>query len=215
MVGPKNGCQHWFSEGLLGNGVDTPPTRSAMCQLGGMMGQWATGMGGIQVGLSCGAVGGQGPWLAGCAKKGNSTPLQWSCLANEVDLPPPRSAMGQLDSMLGEWAAGVGGSQWCDLVDSWANGANWAVAKGTVEVAAFYGAKWLGILVSVVLVGPLTTPVMAGVQEPRLQRAQWCCSWRNGLNPVQIPVAKGTDALSALQAGKQPDVAAASWQVGV
>ena len=69
LGGAKSGCQHWFSEGLLGNGVDAPPTRSAMHQLDGTMGQQATGMGGIQVGPSCGAVGRQWPWLAGCAKK--------------------------------------------------------------------------------------------------------------------------------------------------
>ena len=71
--------------------------------------------------------------------------------------------MDQLDSMLGEWVTGAGGSQWCDLVDSWANGTNWAVAKGTAEAAAFCGAKWLDVLVSIVLVGPLTMPVMSGV----------------------------------------------------
>ena len=115
------------------------------------------------MGLSCGAVGRQWSWLVGCAKKGSSTPSQWSCLANKVDLPPPRSTIDQLDSILGEWVTGAGGSQWCDLVDSWANGTNWAVAKGTVEVATFYRVKWLDILVSIVLVGPLTIPVMAGV----------------------------------------------------
>ena len=163
LGGTKSGCWHWFSEGLLGNGVDTPPTRSAMHQLDGTMGQQATGMGGAQVGPSGGAVGRQWSWLAGCAKKGNSTPWQWSCLANEVDPPPPRSTTDQLGSMLGEWATGAGGSQWRGLVGSWANGANWAVATGTAEAAAFCGAKWLDVLVSIALAGPPTIPVMAGV----------------------------------------------------